>query len=196
MVPSPEWHGFEADQPCRPPAQDPAAACAQRQRTCRSFTAGGRPLHVPQPHAAEGPPLQFLSGSAEEAVRICLSLHGELPTEAQTLKESMKRLAVPRSALSLKNSAFTYMGPVDGHELAEDGRTFPGGPPAVMGRYWFMWSPPRQGYPLRRGRPRWAYHAQSAFDLQNGARPSRRASEPPSYSKVFRARPLVEASFA
>jgi len=70
------------------------------------------------------PPLQFLSGSAEEAVKNLPFLHGELPTELKTLKESMKRLAVPKVGAVFEELGFTYMGPVDGHDIAEMVRTF------------------------------------------------------------------------
>ena len=41
------------------------------------------------------PPVQFLSESAEEAVRHLPFLHGQIPSELSRLKEGMRRLAVP-----------------------------------------------------------------------------------------------------
>ena len=79
---------------------------------------------------------------------------------------------------------FTYMGPIDGHDIAEMTRTFQeahrvGGPVLVH-----VLTTKGKGYPYAEA-DQVGYHAQSAFDLSTGkARPSK-TPKPPSYSKVF-----------
>jgi 1-deoxy-D-xylulose-5-phosphate synthase len=130
------------------------------------------------------PPLQFLSGSAEEAVKHLPFLHGELPAELKTLKGSMKRLSVPKVGAVFEELGFTYMGPVDGHDIADMMRTFQAahrceGPVLVH-----VVTTKGKGYPYAEA-DQVGYHAQSAFDLKTGkAFPSSRP-KPPSYSKVF-----------
>jgi len=62
-------------------------------------------------------PLQFLQDNAEEAIKHLPFMHGELPPELKNLKESMKRLAVPKLGAVFEELGFTYMGPVDGHDI-------------------------------------------------------------------------------
>ena len=70
------------------------------------------------------PPLQFISGSVEESVRHLPFMGGEIPPELNRLKESMRRLAVPKVGAVFEELGFTYMGPIDGHDMAEMTRTF------------------------------------------------------------------------
>jgi 1-deoxy-D-xylulose-5-phosphate synthase len=69
------------------------------------------------------PPLQFLQGNAEEAIKHLPFLHGELPTELKTLKESMKG----------RSMATTSPG-----WCAPSSR-----PTAPRGPCWCTWPPPR-----------------------------------------------------
>ena len=129
-------------------------------------------------------PLQFLTDSAEEAVRHLPFMHGELPSELRNLKESMKRLAVPKVGAVFEELGFTYMGPIDGHDIAGMVRTFSAahrceGPVLVH-----VATTKGKGYPFAEA-DQVGYHAQSAFDLATGkAYPSARP-KPPSWSKVF-----------
>ncbi|MCT0199429.1 1-deoxy-D-xylulose-5-phosphate synthase [Synechococcus sp. CS-1325] len=130
------------------------------------------------------PPLQFLSGSAEEAVKHLPFLHGELPAELKTLKESMKRLSVPKVGAVFEELGFTYMGPVDGHDIADMVRTFQAahrceGPVLVH-----VATTKGKGYPYAEA-DQVGYHAQSAFDLKTGKAFPSSKPKPPSYSKVF-----------
>lgn len=130
------------------------------------------------------PPLQFLSGNAEEAIKHLPFLHGELPSELKTLKESMKRLAVPKVGAVFEELGFTYMGPIDGHNMAEMVRTFQAahrseGPVLVH-----VATTKGKGYPYAEA-DQVAYHAQSAFDLKTGKAFPSSKPKPPSYSKVF-----------
>ena len=130
------------------------------------------------------PPLQFLSGSVEESMRHLPFMGGDLPAELNRLKGSMRRLAVPKVGAVFEELGFTYMGPVDGHDIAEMTKTFQdahrvGGPVLVH-----VLTTKGKGYPYAEA-DQVGYHAQSAFDLNTGkARPSK-TPKPPSYSKVF-----------
>jgi 1-deoxy-D-xylulose-5-phosphate synthase len=129
-------------------------------------------------------PVQFLSGSAEEAVKHLPFLHGELPTELKTLKESMKRLAVPKVGAVFEELGFTYVGPIDGHDIAEMVRTFQAahrceGPVLVH-----VATTKGKGYPYAEA-DQVGYHAQSAFDLATGKAYPSSKPKPPSWSKVF-----------
>ena len=130
------------------------------------------------------PPMQFLSGSVEESMRHLPFMGGDLPPELNRLKESMRRLAVPKVGAVFEELGFTYMGPIDGHDMGEMIRTFQaahriGGPALVH-----VITKKGKGYPYAEA-DQVGYHAQSAFDLGTGkARPSK-TPKPPSYSKVF-----------
>ena len=130
------------------------------------------------------PPMQFLSGSVEESMRHLPFMGGDLPAELNRLKGSMRRLAVPKLGAVFEELGFTYVGPVDGHDIAEMMRTFHeahrvGGPVLVH-----VLTTKGKGYPYAEA-DQVGYHAQSAFDLNTGkARPSK-TPKPPSYSKVF-----------
>ena len=130
------------------------------------------------------PPLQFLQDNAEEAIKHLPFMHGELPPELKNLKESMKRLAVPKLCAVFEELGFTYMGPIDGHDIAGMVKVFEqahahDGPVLVH-----VATTKGKGYPYAEA-DQVAYHAQGAFDLTTGkAHPSSKP-KPPSYSKVF-----------
>ena len=130
------------------------------------------------------PPVQFLSGSAEEAVKSLPFMHGQLPSELSRLKEGMKRLAVPKVGAVFEELGFTYMGPVDGHDMGAMIRTFQAahrceGPVLVH-----VATTKGKGYPYAEA-DQVGYHAQSAFDLSTGKSFPAKRPKPPSYSKVF-----------
>ncbi len=130
------------------------------------------------------PPMQFISGSVEESMKHLPFMGGEIPPELNRLKDSMRRLAVPKVGAVFEELGFTYMGPIDGHDIAEMTRTFQaahrvGGPVMVH-----VVTTKGKGYPYAEA-DQVGYHAQSAFDLETGkARPSK-TPKPQSYSKVF-----------
>ncbi|MFY8148330.1 MAG: 1-deoxy-D-xylulose-5-phosphate synthase [Prochlorococcaceae cyanobacterium] len=130
------------------------------------------------------PPVQFLSGNAEEAIRHLPFLHGELPAELQNLKEGLRRLAVPKVGAVFEELGFTYIGPIDGHNIPEMVRTFEQahrteGPVLVH-----VATTKGKGYPYAEA-DQVGYHAQSAFDLKTGKAFPSSKPKPPSYSKVF-----------
>jgi 1-deoxy-D-xylulose-5-phosphate synthase len=129
-------------------------------------------------------PVQFLSGSAEEAVKHLPFLHGELPPELERLKDSMRRLAVPKVGAVFEELGFTYVGPIDGHDIPGMVRTFQdahrcGGPVLVH-----VATTKGKGYPYAEA-DQVGYHAQSAFDLTTGKAFPSSKPKPPSWSKVF-----------
>ena len=130
------------------------------------------------------PPMQFISGSVEESVRHLPFMGGELPAELNRLKGSMRRLAVPKVGAVFEELGFTYMGPIDGHDIGEMVRTFQaahreGGPVLVH-----VVTTKGKGYPYAEA-DQVGYHAQSAFDLNTGKAIPSSKPKPPSYSKVF-----------
>ena len=112
-------------------------------------------------------PLQFLQDNAEEAIKHLPFMHGELPPELKNLKESMKRLAVPKLGAVFEELGFTYMGPVDGHDIGGLIEVFQQahaheGPVLVH-----VATTKGKGYAFAE-EDQVGYHAQSAFDLATG----------------------------
>ncbi len=130
------------------------------------------------------PPIQFISDSVQESVKNLPFMGGELPQEIQSLTGSVRRLSVPKVGAVFEELGFTYMGPVDGHDIEGMIKTFKtahrlGGPVLVH-----VLTTKGKGYPYAEA-DQVGYHAQSAFDLTTGkSRPSSKP-KPPSYSKVF-----------
>jgi 1-deoxy-D-xylulose-5-phosphate synthase len=129
-------------------------------------------------------PVQFLSDSAEEAVKSLPFMHGELPSELKNLKDSMRRLAVPKLGAVFEELGFTYMGPVDGHDISGMVKVFQQahaheGPVLVH-----VATTKGKGYAFAEA-DQVGYHAQSAFDLTTGKAYPSSKPKPPSYSKVF-----------
>ncbi|MCP9928758.1 1-deoxy-D-xylulose-5-phosphate synthase [Cyanobium sp. CH-040] len=129
-------------------------------------------------------PLQFLQDNAEEAIKHLPFLHGELPPELKNLKESLKRLSVPKLGAVFEELGFTYMGPVDGHDIAAMVKLFQqahahDGPVLVH-----VATTKGKGYPYAEA-DQVGYHAQSAFDLSTGKAFPSSKPKPPGYSKVF-----------
>ena len=125
------------------------------------------------------PPVQFLTDNLEEQFK-------NLPfsPELSRLKEGMKRLAVPKVGAVFEELGFTYMGPIDGHNLEELITTFkqahqhPG--PVLV----HVVTVKGKGYAIAEN-DQVGYHAQTPFNLATGkANPSSKP-KPPSYSKVF-----------
>ncbi len=130
------------------------------------------------------PPVQFISDSVQESVKNLPFIGGELPEELKSLKGSVRRLAVPKVGAVFEELGFTYMGPIDGHDISGMIRTFQsahrvGGPVLVH-----VVTTKGKGYPYAEA-DQVGYHAQSAFDLTTGKSLPSKSPKPPSYSKVF-----------
>ncbi len=130
------------------------------------------------------PPVQFISDSVQESVKNLPFMGGAINEEIKSISGSVRRLAVPKVGAVFEELGFTYMGPVDGHDIAELTRTFNsahrvGGPVMVH-----VVTTKGKGYPYAEA-DQVGYHAQSAFDLTTGKSLPSKTPKPPSFSKVF-----------
>ncbi len=127
------------------------------------------------------PPMQFLSDNLEEQLK-------QLPfiqeTELKRLKGGMKRLAVPKVGAVFEELGFTYIGPVDGHNLEELIATFQEGHKHQGPVLVHVATVKGKGYAIAE-KDQVGYHAQSPFNLATGKALSSKKPKAPSYSKVF-----------
>ncbi|QLL29639.1 1-deoxy-D-xylulose-5-phosphate synthase [Thermosynechococcus sichuanensis E542] len=130
------------------------------------------------------PQVQFITDNLEEQFKHIPFFGENLTPEMQRIKEGMKRLAVPKVGAVFEELGFTYVGPVDGHNLEEliatfqHAHTIPG--PVLV----HVATVKGKGYAIAE-KDQVGYHAQNPFDLVTGkAKPSSKP-KPPSYSKVF-----------
>ncbi|MGB6296020.1 MAG: 1-deoxy-D-xylulose-5-phosphate synthase [Rivularia sp. (in: cyanobacteria)] len=131
------------------------------------------------------PPMQFIKDNFEEQVKQLPFVGGDsIPPELERIKESMKRLAVPKVGAVFEELGFTYMGPVDGHNLEDLIATFkqahkiPG--PVLV----HVATIKGKGYDLAE-KDKVGYHAQNPFNLTTGKAVPSNKPKPPKYSKVF-----------
>jgi 1-deoxy-D-xylulose-5-phosphate synthase len=130
------------------------------------------------------PPVQFLSENLEEQFKHLPFVGDSLSPEIHRIKEGMKRLAVPKVGAVFEELGFTYMGPVDGHNLEELIALFrqahqqPG--PVLV----HVATVKGKGYAIAE-QDQVGYHAQSPFNLTTGKAIPASKPKPPSYSKVF-----------
>lgn len=130
------------------------------------------------------PPVQFLSDNIKEQVKQLPFVGDSWSPELGRLKEGMKRLAVPKVGAVFEELGFTYMGPVDGHNLEELIATFEQahqhtGPVLVH-----VATVKGKGYAIAE-EDQVGYHAQSPFNLTTGKAAPSSKPKPPAYSKVF-----------
>lgn len=130
------------------------------------------------------PPVQFLTDNLEEQFKHLPFVGDSLSPELNRVKEGMKRLAVPKVGAVFEELGFTYMGPVDGHNLEELINTFKQahkhtGPVLVH-----VATTKGKGYAIAE-KDQVGYHAQSPFNLATGKSIPSSKPKPPSYSKVF-----------
>ncbi|MEW6492113.1 MAG: 1-deoxy-D-xylulose-5-phosphate synthase [Cyanobacteriota bacterium] len=130
------------------------------------------------------PPMQFLTDNLEEQFKHLPFVGESLSPELSRVKEGMKRLAVPKVGAVFEELGFTYMGPVDGHNIADLIATFKAahahpGPVLVH-----VATVKGKGYAIAE-QDQVGYHAQSPFDLATGKAIPSSKPKPPSYSKVF-----------
>jgi 1-deoxy-D-xylulose-5-phosphate synthase len=130
------------------------------------------------------PPIQFLSDNIEEQLKNIPFVGETISPELARVKEGMKRLAVPKVGAVFEELGFTYIGPVDGHNLEELISTFQGahkhaGPVMVH-----VVTKKGKGYAIAE-QDQVGYHAQTPFNLATGKGTPSSKPKPPSYSKVF-----------
>lgn len=130
------------------------------------------------------PPVQFLSDNLEEQFKHLPFVGDSLAPELDRVKEGMKRLAVPKVGAVFEELGFTYIGPIDGHNLEELIATFqqahktPG--PVLV----HVATVKGKGYEVAE-QDQVGYHAQNPFNLATGKAIPSNKPKPPSYSKVF-----------
>ncbi len=130
------------------------------------------------------PPVQFLTDNLEEQFKHIPFVGESLSPELERVKEGMKRLAVPKVGAVFEELGFTYMGPVDGHNLEELIATFkqahkmPG--PVLV----HVVTVKGKGYEIAEN-DKVGYHAQSPFNLVTGKGLPSSKPKPPAYAKVF-----------
>ncbi len=129
-------------------------------------------------------PIQFLSDNIEEQLKNIPFVGETISPELARVKEGMKRLAVPKVGAVFEELGFTYIGPVDGHNLEELISTFQGahkhqGPVMVH-----VVTKKGKGYEIAE-KDQVGYHAQSPFNLATGKGAPATKPKPPTYSKVF-----------
>ncbi len=130
------------------------------------------------------PPLQFLTDNLEEQFKNLPFVGDSLTPELSRIKEGMKRLAVPKVGAVFEELGFTYMGPVDGHNLEELIATFTAahkhpGPVLVH-----VATTKGKGYAIAEA-DQVGYHAQNPFNLATGKAAPASKPKPPAYAKVF-----------
>ncbi|NER39079.1 MAG: 1-deoxy-D-xylulose-5-phosphate synthase [Oscillatoria sp. SIO1A7] len=130
------------------------------------------------------PPVQFLKDNIEEQFKNIPFVGESLEPEMKRVKEGMKRLAVSKVGAVFEELGFTYIGPVEGHDLKELINTFnqahqiPG--PVLV----HVATVKGKGYAIAE-QDQVGYHAQNPFDLATGKAMPSKKPKPPGYSKVF-----------
>jgi len=129
-------------------------------------------------------PVQFISENLEEQVKQIPFVGESLSPELGRIKEGMKRLAVPKVGAVFEELGFTYVGPVDGHNLEELIATFqqahkmPG--PVLV----HVATTKGKGYEIAEN-DQVGYHAQTPFNVTTGKAIPATSPKPPAYAKVF-----------
>lgn len=130
------------------------------------------------------PTVQFFTDNLEEQFKHLPFVGDSLAPELDRVKEGMKRLAVPKLGAVFEELGFTYIGPIDGHNLEELIATFqqahktPG--PVLV----HVATVKGKGYEVAE-KDQVGYHAQTPFNLATGKAIPSSKPKPPSYSKVF-----------
>lgn len=130
------------------------------------------------------PQMQFLTDNLEEQFKHLPFVGESLSPELARVKEGMKRLAVPKVGAVFEELGFTYMGPVDGHNIEDLIATFNAahsynGPVLVH-----VSTVKGKGYAIAE-EDQVGYHAQNPFNLATGKAIPSSKPKPPAYSKVF-----------
>ncbi|MHC5595577.1 MAG: 1-deoxy-D-xylulose-5-phosphate synthase, partial [Nostoc sp.] len=129
-------------------------------------------------------PVQFIKDNLEEQFKQIPFVGESLSPELGRIKEGMKRLAVPKVGAVFEELGFTYIGPVDGHNLEELIATFqqahqiPG--PVLV----HVATIKGKGYEIAE-LDQVGYHAQSPFNVATGKAIPSSKPKPPAYAKVF-----------
>lgn len=126
-------------------------------------------------------PVQLLQKLEKEFEHLT---HIDSLPELNRFKQGVKRLVVPKMGAMFEELGFTYMGPVDGHNLEELIATFNAAHQLTGPVLVHVVTVKGKGYEFAE-QERVGYHAQNKFDLATGKAISSSKPKPPSYSKVF-----------
>jgi 1-deoxy-D-xylulose-5-phosphate synthase len=130
------------------------------------------------------PPMQFLTDNLEEQFKHLPFFGESLSPELQRFKEGMKRLAVPKVGAVFEELGFTYMGPVNGHNIEELITTFNQAHEISGPVLLHLATTKGKGYEIAE-KDKVSYHAQNPFNLATGKALPASKPKPPKYSKVF-----------
>ena len=130
------------------------------------------------------PPLQFLSDSVQESVKNIPLIGKDIPEELKNIKGSVRRLAVPKVGAVFEELGFTYMGPIDGHDISNLINTFNAAHRLKKPVMVHVVTTKGKGYPYAEA-DQVGYHAQSSFNLATGKSIPSSKPKPVSYSKIF-----------
>ncbi|WP_341530653.1 1-deoxy-D-xylulose-5-phosphate synthase [Nostoc sp. UHCC 0302] len=130
------------------------------------------------------PPVQFIKDNFEEQLKQIPFVGESLSPELGRIKEGMKRLAVPKVGAVFEELGFTYMGPVDGHNLEELIATFQQAHQITGPVLVHVVTMKGKGYEIAE-QDQVGYHAQSPFNLTTGKAIPSSKPKPPAYAKVF-----------
>ncbi len=130
------------------------------------------------------PPLKFLSDSVQESVKNIPLIGKDIPEEIKNIKGSVRRLAVPKVGAVFEELGFTYMGPIDGHDISNLINTFNAAHRLKKPVLVHVVTTKGKGYPYAEA-DQVGYHAQSSFDLTTGKSIPSSKPKPVSYSKIF-----------
>lgn len=126
-------------------------------------------------------PVQLLQKLEKEFEHLT---HIDALPELNRFKQGVKRLVVPKMGAVFEEFGFTYMGPVDGHNLEELIATFNAAHQLTGPVLVHVVTIKGKGYEFAE-QERVGYHAQNKFDLATGKAIASSKPKPPGYSKVF-----------
>ncbi|WP_353929266.1 1-deoxy-D-xylulose-5-phosphate synthase [Okeanomitos corallinicola TIOX110] len=126
------------------------------------------------------PPVQFLTDNIEEQLKNIPFVGDEL----ERITEGMKRLAVSKVGAVFEELGFTYMGPVDGHNLEELIATFKQAHQITGPVLVHVATTKGKGYEMAE-KDQVGYHAQNPFNVATGKAIPSNKPKPPAYAKVF-----------
>jgi 1-deoxy-D-xylulose-5-phosphate synthase len=129
-------------------------------------------------------PVQFITDNLEEQFKHLPFVGESLSPELARVKEGMKRLAVPKVGAVFEELGFTYIGPVDGHNLEELIATFQQAHKITGPVLLHVATTKGKGYEIAE-KDQVGYHAQSPFNLTTGKAIPSSKPKPPAYAKVF-----------
>jgi len=131
-------------------------------------------------------PVKFITGSLEEQIRNLPFVGESLSPEIERIKDNIKILTMVQNKVGavFEELGFTYIGPINGHNLRELIDTFNmahklEGPVMVH-----VATTKGKGYSYAED-DKVGYHAQNSFNLDTGKSDAPSKPKPPSYSKVF-----------